>query len=224
MIHLTIRGDVTSSNIIYTLCIKCLQTSHMFCLFWINRTNDDDMTGVKTITKKALHHLAGHRLVSIQEAVHMVDDQPLVISSDRMTYVTISQGQVLRDDLETDKRKDIITVYRNRQKQFHDLSLEQYFYRVFSRNTFKQTKNDELNEHADEDAVTSNEHRILVPKGMNCTPKYPVDYAYARGMLIMHKPWSKDNTLSSILKDHQKTISTFLSMIDKNEVPSSFTF
>jgi hypothetical protein len=179
------------------------------------------MTGVKTITKKALHHLAGHRLVSIQEAVHMVDDQPLVICSDRMTYVTINQGQVLWDDLETDKRKDIITVYRNRQKQFHDLSLEQYFYRVFSRNTFKQTKNDELNEDADEDAVTSNEHRILVPKGMNCTPKYPIDFAYARGM---HKPWSKDNTLTSILKDHQKTISTFLSMIDKKEVPSSVTF
>jgi hypothetical protein len=98
------------------------------------------MTGVKSITKKALHHLAGHRLVSIQEAVHMVDDQPLVICSDSMTYVSISQGQVLRNDLETDKRKDIITVYRNRQKQFHDLSLEQYFYRVFSRNTFKQTK------------------------------------------------------------------------------------
>jgi len=114
----------------------------------------------------------------------MVDDQPFVICSDSMTYVTISQGQVLRDDLETDKRKDIITVYRNRQKKFHDLSLEQYFYRVFSRNTVKQTKNDELNEDADEDAVTSNEHRILVPKGMNCTPKYPVDYAYARGMLI----------------------------------------
>jgi len=98
----------------------------------------------------------------------MVDDQPLVICSDSMTYVTINQGQVLRDDLETDKRKDIITVYRNRQQQFHNLSLEQYFYRVFSRNTFKQTENDELNEEADEDAVTSNEHRILVPKGMNC--------------------------------------------------------
>ena len=69
------------------------------------------MTGVKTITKKALHHLAGHRLVIIQEAVHMVDDQPLVICSDRMTYVNISQGQVLLDDLEADKRKDIITVY-----------------------------------------------------------------------------------------------------------------
>ncbi len=94
----------------------CSQISQTCCPLWINRTNDDDMTGVKTRTKKALHHLAGHRLVSIQEAVHMVDDQELVICSDRMTYVNISQGQVLRDDLETDKRKDIITVYRNRSK------------------------------------------------------------------------------------------------------------
>ncbi len=115
-------------------------------------------------------------------------------------------------------------MHRNRQKQFHDLSLEQYFYRVFSRNTFKQTEKDELNEDADKDAVTSNEHRILVPKGMNCTPKYPVDFAYAQGMLILHKPWGKDNTLTSILKDHQNTISTFLSIIDKKEVPSSVAF
>ncbi len=90
------------------------------------------MTGVKTITKKAFNHLAGQRLVSIQEAVHMVDDQELVICSDKMTYVNISQGQVLRDDLETDKRKDIIAVYRNRQKKYHNLSLEQFFYHVFS--------------------------------------------------------------------------------------------
>jgi hypothetical protein len=81
------------------------------------------MTGVKTITKKALHHLAGHQLVSMQEAVHMGDDQELVICSDSMTYVNISQGQVLRDDLETDKRKDIITVYRNRQKKYHNLPI-----------------------------------------------------------------------------------------------------
>jgi hypothetical protein len=42
------------------------------------------MTGVKTITKKALHHLAGNQLVSMQEAVHMVDNQELVICSDSM--------------------------------------------------------------------------------------------------------------------------------------------
>jgi hypothetical protein len=33
----------------------------------MNRTHDNNMSGVKTITKQALHHLAGQRLVSIQE-------------------------------------------------------------------------------------------------------------------------------------------------------------
>jgi hypothetical protein len=46
-------------------------------------------------------------------------------------------------------------------------------------------------------------------------PKFPVDYDYAQGMLVLHKAWSKDNILNSILKDHQETINTFLSMIDK---------
>ncbi len=68
------------------------------------------MTGMKTITKKALHHLAGHQLVSMQEAIHMVDQQELVICSDRMTYVSITQGQVLQDEQEIDKNK-ILSLY-----------------------------------------------------------------------------------------------------------------
>jgi hypothetical protein len=59
---------------------------------------------------------------------------------------------------------------------------------------------------------------------MNCIPRYPVDYDYAQGMLVLHMSWSKDNTLNSILKDHQKTINTFLSMIDNKEVLSLVTF
>ena len=68
------------------------------------------MTRVKIITVKALHHLAGHQLVSMQEAVHMVDEQELVICSDSMAYVSITQGQVLRDEQETDKNK-ILSLY-----------------------------------------------------------------------------------------------------------------
>ena len=60
-------------------------------IFPIERTQDDDMTGVNTITKKALHHFSGHRVISMQEGVHMVDDQELVICSDSMTYVSIKQ-------------------------------------------------------------------------------------------------------------------------------------
>ena len=59
---------------------------------------------------------------------------------------------------------------------------------------------------------------------MNCTPRYPVDYAYARGMLITHKPWNKHNMLEHILNNKTATIDMFLRMIDRKEVPSSVTF
>jgi hypothetical protein len=75
------------------------------------------MTGVKTITKKALHHLAGHQLVSMQEAVHMVDERVLVICSDSMTYVSITQGQVLRDEQETDKNEILSRYIKTNQKK-----------------------------------------------------------------------------------------------------------
>ena len=59
---------------------------------------------------------------------------------------------------------------------------------------------------------------------MNCTPRYPVHYAYVQGMLIMHKPWNKHNTLEHILNNKTATIDTFHRMIDRKEVPSSVTF
>jgi hypothetical protein len=52
----------------------------------------------------------------MQEAVHIGDKQELVICSESMTYASITQGQVLQDELEIDKKQDIITVYQNRQK------------------------------------------------------------------------------------------------------------
>jgi hypothetical protein len=50
------------------------------------------MSGVKTTTTQALNHLAGQHLVSIQKAVQMVDNQELVISSDKMTYLSLAWG------------------------------------------------------------------------------------------------------------------------------------
>jgi hypothetical protein len=60
-----------------------------------------------------------------------------------------------------------------------------------------------------------------MPKGMNCKPRYPVDYDYARGMLIMHKPWNKTDTLDKVLKDKQRTIDEFHRMIGDKKVPTS---
>jgi hypothetical protein len=85
------------------------------------------MSEVKTITKQTLHHLAGKRHVSIQEAVHMVDNQELVISSDKMTYLSLAQGQALRDECDTYAKKDLITIHQNRQQNTTNYLLSNSF-------------------------------------------------------------------------------------------------
>jgi hypothetical protein len=69
------------------------------------------MNGVKTITKQDLHHLAGQCLVSIQDAVHIVNNQELFIGSDKMTYLSLAQGQALRDERDQHTKNDLITIY-----------------------------------------------------------------------------------------------------------------
>lgn len=154
--------------------------------------------------------MSGQRTVSIQEAVHMIDGQDLVLSSDTVTHVSLHQGATLKK--ENDKEsKDIISKYRNRPSKYHHLSLEEYFYKVFCR----ETLNDK-DKNADR-----TEYRMLVPKGMKCKPVYPATFEYARGMLIMHKPWSEEEPLTDLLEDEKKTIQTFQQMVDKLELPSS---
>jgi hypothetical protein len=66
-------------------------------------------------------------------------------------------------------------------------------------NKKKKSYDDNDNNHVQDvlaqDVLASNQHQLVVPQGMNCTPRYQVDYAYAQGMLIMHKPWNNHNTL-----------------------------
>ena len=158
----------------------------------------------------------------------MVNNQELVISSDKMTNLSLAQGQALRDECDMHAKKDLITIYQNRQQKYNQLSLEQFFYQVFIQSTFNKNTKDNSNiandDNQEQDILASNQHQILVPKGMNCTPRYPGDYAYAQGMLIMHKPWNKHNMLEHILNNKKATTDTFLRMIDRKEVPSSVTF
>ncbi len=71
--------------------------------------------------------LCDQQQVSMQEAVHMVDNQELVISSDKITYVSLAQGQTLRDENKKSSSKDLITIYRNRDKKHYRYSLEHFF-------------------------------------------------------------------------------------------------
>jgi hypothetical protein len=169
-------------------------------------THDNDLMGVNNITKKSLNTLTGHRAISIQEACHEIARLELTICSDYMSEVRL--GKALRakrgqSPLFKKNDKDLVECYRHRSSKLEGMSLEQYFYEVFRVRKFYK------------DADSGREkYRILVAKGLNCRPRFPVDYNYARGMLIMHKPWSKRNPIDELLRDKDETISVFKRMLE----------
>jgi hypothetical protein len=81
------------------------------------------------------------------------------------------------------------TVYQNQHQKYNQLTLEQFYYQVLIQSTFNERNKDRSNDGNDanhvQDVLASNQHQLLVPKGMNCTPRYQVYYAYAQGMFIM---------------------------------------
>jgi hypothetical protein len=92
-----------------------------------------------------------------------------------------------------------LLLYINQTEHYNQLTHDQFFYQVLIQSTFNKKKKDNSNDDNDDnhvqDVLASNQHQLLVPKGMICTPRCQVDYAYAQGMLIMHKPWNKHNIL-----------------------------
>ena len=172
-----------------------------------------------SITKKCLNALSGHRMVPIQEAVHQIAGFPLTICSDYITSFSLNSALKLKTGSESagatgsaaKYNKELADSYRNRLRKnpmLASMSLEQYFYKEFRQNSFYK------------DPESGREKpRILLPTGLNCKPKFPIDYDYAKGMLIMHKPWSVRQPLEPILKNKSLTVITFLDMIQTNQVP-----
>jgi hypothetical protein len=154
--------------------------------------------------------LTGHRTIGIQEAVHNIGGLELVLCSDYMTEVSLGKALYMRknDKEPVFKKNDLVSSYRNRPADLDDLSLERYFYEHFRSRKFYK-----------DETSKRDKYRILVPKGLNCRPRYPVNYAYARGMIAMHKPWSVRNPMQDLLQDKERTVQTFLDMIGKRELP-----
>ena len=140
----------------------------------------------------------------------MVDNQDLVICSEKFTYLSLRQGAVLTSEKDGQKKKDIVTMYRNRRANLGDLSLDEYFYSHFCREVLRESG----------DRIDVTKDRILLPVGQNCKPRFPVTYEYAKGVLIQYKSWSKDKPLTKLLKSPTDTIRTFKHMIDKGQFPT----
>ena len=110
----------------------------------------------------------------------MIDNQDLVIWLEKCTNLSLRQGAMLQSEKDTKDRKDIVTKYHNRVTKYSHMSLDEYFYQVFCREVLYEK----------EDATDRTNHRILLPAGQNCKPRYSVTYEYAKGILIQYKPWT----------------------------------
>ena len=152
--------------------------------------------------------MTGCRTVAVQEAAHELDGLQLTICSDIITIASITKAKESPKDSSV-KKRDIVSLYRNR-KGHKDLSLHSWFYKDYCKNQYMTRK--------DKPRVRG---RMLVGKGLNCKPRYPVDYNYARGMILMHKPWNKDDHHNDLLQDHKKTKQMFHTMVQNKEFPSA---
>lgn len=159
------------------------------------------------MVKMSLNWMTSKRLISIQEAVHEVDRLNLTLCSDVITYLSIQSCLKLRKSSDP-KPKDLVYTYANRSEEHNALSLDQFFYQVWCSENFM----------TDEDSNRPMK-RILIPRGLNCRPRHPIDFDYARGMLLLHKPWSAKQPLN--MRNKAKTIDTFKQMLHNRTVPTN---
>ena len=182
------------------------------CPFLIHSTDDSNLGSIRSLAQRALHAMMGSHTVSIEDTAHERDQLPLTLCSNIIMYASMTKPQELHS--ENDKAaKYTISMYRNNRDcspDHYGLSLERYFYNIFCRKTFMSKNN-----------KTRFNNRMIVPQGLKCKPHHPVNYDYAHGMIIMHKPWNKSDTHKVLINNRTDTIQAFHGMVSNNEVPTS---
>ena len=144
----------------------------------------EDVTGdesdVKRVCKQVMNKCATKRLISKQEAMVLLADLDLTVSSEGFELVSTTISCRLRtsksDVPKKPQKKKFINEYATRDPKYENLSLCQYFHAtVNSKCSIEKRKNG----------------KIIIPNfaGVNGNPKYPVTDDYARHTIIVHRPW-----------------------------------
>ena len=148
--------------------------------------------------------MSGNRTISIQEAVHEIEELPLILCSERIIPLYINKYMTLRRKSDQ-KSNDCVTQYANRTKNM-EMGLARYFYSIYI------PDRDENTQH-----TKDYKKPILNALGMNYRPTHPITFEYARGLLILYKPWSKQHFLD--LRDREAVIDIATEMIFQRKVP-----
>ena len=167
-------------------------------------SHEGDITGLKGLTKRAMNWMSGNRTISIQEAVHEIEELPLVLCSERLLPVYINGFMSIKRESQPNPT-DCLSRYAHR-KEHMDMSLHRYFYQKYVPYIDRKIQNKEFYKQP-----------ILNSLGMNCRAVHPITFDYARGLLILYKPWSKASYLD--FRDKEKIIDMAKKMLLERLVP-----
>ena len=135
-----------------------------------------------------------HRMIPKQECCVILGGMDLTFCTERIKTVSISGYNKIRKG----KSSDFVSQYSRRKKEFHDLSLYQYFQKV---------------EHERNESITCIPHFV----GGSGQPTYPVTQNYARTVLLIHSPWNEKDRPNP----HQNWVSVFNEFIETSTCPQS---
>jgi hypothetical protein len=129
-----------------------------------------DQKDIQHSTIRVMNKAASSRLISKQEAVVLLGQLDLVLCSETIESVSISNSKRLT--IESDVADgSILQQYINRPAQFENMCLQDYFCHI--KNVLKPTG------------------IIIIPHfiGINGSPCFPVNDNYAKQCLIIYRPW-----------------------------------
>lgn len=131
---------------------------------------------IQRIAKQILNKSTSNRVVSKQECMVMLVDLDLVLCSETIENMSISTAMSVRAFEEGNtalKKGNFRKEYRQRKGE-NNLSLHQYYMKYRS-------------------GTVNGKEKIPHYVGVYGQPTYPVNEAYARKVLTIHKPWRHEN-------------------------------
>ena len=161
------------SKALETLSIEKKKLKEMILQMSVGEEYTDDPSFAKTIARKILNTYASQRVISKQECMVMLLGLKLVSCTESFEKISLSGGYKLTKDKKFSGGNPMIQQYAKRPAQIAHKSLDQFISDILK------------NREATEKEIVR--HYI----GTNIYPVYPVTAGYARSILMIHKPWTK---------------------------------
>ena len=152
------------------------------------------------LVRHILNRTTTQRTFSKQECMVLLSQLPLVMCSEIIKTVSISDSKKLNNKTRTSKD---LKSYSNRSTEDEDFSFAEFFEKVMN----------------SEESQTSDKAIIPHFVGLRSTPTYPITVDYARAMLIVNKPWRTHS--SPHLLSNDEVISAFQRYLESPRCPRS---